>query len=153
MRNFLTTSAAIEKTIAAIYRRFVETIPCDGELKAIWMRMAKDEDQHAMEINFAARLPHEGISKVKEMPQARLEQLFDFTKRILDQARTSTIPVKTAVDLTLKLEEEFLAVHIASSVAFETETMRKMFQSIGQSEEEHCRAIREYSHGLSQNAL
>ena len=144
MRKFLTTCAAIEKTIADIYRRFVDTVPCNGELKAIWLRMAKEEDQHAMEINFAARLPPEGLFKVKEMTQARVEELYDFTKKVLDQARTSTLPAKTAVDYTLKLEEEFLAVHIASAVEFEEKSMSKMFQSIAQSEEEHCRAIREY---------
>ena len=144
MRKFLNTCATIEKTIAEIYRRFADSIACDEELKAIWLKMAKEEDQHALDIGFAARLPHEGTFRGKDLTLHRAEQLADVTRQVLDKARKAQYSVQEAVDISLALEKEFLAVHIASSVEFEQETMRNMFRSIVQSEEEHCRAIREY---------
>jgi hypothetical protein len=117
-RKFLNTCETIEKTIAKIYRQFVASTPCDEELKAIWIKMAEEEDQHAMDIGFAARLPHEDTFKVKDLTQSRADQLLDLTKKLLNKAKTSKISTETAVDLTLKLEKEFLAVHIASSLEF-----------------------------------
>ncbi len=35
IRKFLNTCAAIEKTIATIYRQFAQTVPADEELKSI----------------------------------------------------------------------------------------------------------------------
>jgi len=144
IRKFLNTCVAIEKTIAVIYRQFAATIPDDEELKAIWIKLAKEEDQHAMDISFATRLPHEGHFKVKDLSQSRVDQLLDSTMEILDKAKSSKLATMVAANITLKLEQEFLAVHIAASVEFETENMRQMFQSISQSEEEHCREIRAY---------
>jgi rubrerythrin len=143
-RKFLNTCETIEKTIGKIYRQFVASTLCDEELKAIWIKMAEEEDQHATDIGFAARLPHEGTFKVKDLTQSRVDQLLDLTKKVLNKAMTSEISTETAVDLTLKLEKEFLAVHIASSLEFEKANMRQMFQSIVQSEEAHYRDIRSY---------
>lgn len=144
MRKFLNTCVAIEKTIAAIYREFAATIPDDKELQDIWMKLAKEEDQHAMDISFAARLPHEDVFKVKNLTQSRVDQLLDATKKMLDKAKSSKLSAKAAAKISLKLEEEFLAVHIAASVEFETDNMQKMFTSISLSEKEHCREIKAY---------
>ena len=143
-RKFLNTCSTIEKTIAHVYRQFTKSVPCDGELKAIWIKMAEEEEQHATDINFAARLPHETTFKVKDLTQERVNQLLDLTKKILKKSKESTISTKVAIDITLKLEKEFLAIHIASSIEFEKANMRKMFQLIVQSEEEHYREIRAY---------
>jgi len=144
IRKFLNTCVTIEKTIAAIYRQFAATISSDEELKAIWIKLAEEEEQHAMDISFAARLPHEGLFKVKTLTQSNVDQLLDSTRRILDQAKSSKLSAMVAAKNTLELEQEFLAVHLAASIEFETENMRKMFQSISQSEEEHCREIKAY---------
>ena len=150
MRKFLNTCVAIEENIAAIYREFAATISDDEELQDIWMKLAKEEDQHAMDISFAARLPHEGVCIVKKLTQSRVDQLLDATKKMLDKAKASKLSAKAAAKITLKLEQDFLAIHIAASVEFETDNMQKMFQSISLSEEEHCREIKAYctKHGL-----
>lgn len=143
-RKFLNTCSTIEKTIAHIYRQFTESVPCDEELKAIWIKMAEEEDQHAADINFAARLPQESTFKVKDLTQARVNQLLELTEKALKKSKEIKISTEAAVNITLKLEKEFLAVHIASSVEFEQANMRQMFQLIVKSEEEHYREIREY---------
>jgi rubrerythrin len=144
LRKFLNTCATIEKTIGKIYRQFVDSAPCDEELKAIWTKMAAEEDQHAMDIGFAARLPHENVFKVKNITQSRVDQLLDLSTKILNKSKTTKISTETAVNITLNLEKEFLAIHIASSIEFEKANMRQMFQSIVQSEEAHYREIRRY---------
>jgi hypothetical protein len=106
--------------------------------------MAAEEDQHAMDIGFAARLPHENVFKVKNITQSRVDQLLDLSTKILNKSKTTKISTETAVNITLNLEKEFLAIHIASSIEFEKANMRQMFQSIVQSEEAHYREIRRY---------
>ena len=143
MRKFLKTCAEIEKTIAEIYRCFAEKVFCDEELKEIWRTMAQEEDQHALEIGFASRLPQEGMFKLQK-DQATVDQLLDTARQILWKAKSTDLSRDAAVNYTLQLEQKFLEVHIASAVEFEQESMRKMFQSIVQSEEVHCQAIKDY---------
>ncbi|SDZ96390.1 Rubrerythrin [Desulfuromusa kysingii] len=150
MRKFLNTCVAIEKSIASIYRQFAATIPEDEELQAIWIKLAKEEDQHAMDISFAARLPHEGVYQVKNLTQSRVDQLLTITKDVLNKAKLTNLSAQAAANITLKLEQEFLDVHIAASVEFETASMQKMFQSISKNEEEHCREIKAYCDKIKQ---
>lgn len=144
MRLFFNTCIAIEKTIGEIYRQMAATVSGDDEIKAIWQKMAKEEDQHAMEIGFAARLPNDGTFRMKDLTMERVVQMHDFAKRSLEKVKVSPPSRKAAVKLTLKLEKELLEVHIQSCVDFESESMRKMFKSIVQGDENHCLAIREY---------
>ncbi len=144
LRKFLNTCIAIEKSIGTIYRHFAATIVCDDELKAIWLKMADEEDQHALDIGFAARLPHDGFFTTKKMTQSRVDLMLDSTKKILEKAKKTDVSARVAVNITLKLEQEYLGIHIASALEFENDATRQMFQSMAQGEEEHCRAIKDY---------
>ena len=144
MRKFLKTCAEIEKTVAEIYRCFADRVSCDEELKDIWRSMAQEEDQHALEIGFASRLPQEGMFKLQKQDQGTVDRLLETARQILWTAKTTDLSPDAAVNYTLQLEQEFLEVHIVSAVEFEQDSMRKMFQSIVQSEEVHCQAIKDY---------
>ncbi len=144
MRQFFTICISIEKTIGAIYRQFAGSLTCDNQLKEIWMKMAQDEDQHALDLNFAARLAKDDGFTPKAHIMAKVERMHQFVLESLTKAKAGHFTPKAAVELSLKLENEFLAIHITSSVDFESDSMRRMFAAMVRGDEEHCRAIREY---------
>jgi len=144
VRQFFNTCIAIEKTIGNIYRQLAESVSCDPELKDIWLKMAKEEDQHALDIGFAARLPGDGNFQPKAHLMAKIVRMHDFAKQALAKAQSGRLPAQSAVELSLRLEDEFLAIHIASAVEFENESIGRMFAAMVRGDEEHCRGIRDY---------
>ncbi len=144
MRQFFNTCIAIEKTIGTIYRHLAESVSCDSELRSIWQKMAKEEDQHALDLGFAARLPGDGNFQPKADIMAKLVRMHDFAKQALERAQSGLLSPRSAVELSLQLENEFLAIHIASAVEFKNESIGRMFAAIVRGDEEHCRAIRDY---------
>ena len=144
MRQFFNTCITIEKMIGAIYRQFSASVPCDAELKAIWLQMAQEEDQHALDLGFAARLSsHDGFLP-KPHVMTKVERMHQFVTQSLAKAKAGQFTAQKAVELSLKLENEFLAIHINAAVDFEEDSMRRMFAAMVRGDEEHCEAIRHY---------
>lgn len=144
MNKLLKGCEEIEQTIAAIYRQLAETVACAGELQAIWTAMAKDEDDHAAQIRLANRLPESETVEQLKLPEAKVNQLLNRARTILEGARTTTMSADDALRVSLKLEGEFLAVHTALAIEFADESMRRMFQCLARCDEEHQRDLREY---------
>jgi len=144
MRKFLNDCIAIEETIAAIYRQLAASVGCDAELKAIWEKMAGDEEQHALQIRLAARLPQQETFKGEKLTPARTGQLLSRTRTILEGTNSAKMGVEDALRVSLKLEGEFLAVHVAAAAEFIDGKMREMFLCLARGDEEHQRALQEY---------
>ena len=144
MHQFFKICISIEKTIGTIYRQLSETVPCDRELQSIWLKMADEEDQHALDLSFAARLTADDGFLPKPHIMTKVERMHQFVNQALVKAKAGEFTAKTAVDLSLKLENEFLAIHIYAAVDFKDESMRRMFAAMVRGDEEHCQAIRNY---------
>ncbi len=144
MRQFFNTCINIEKTIGAIYRHFAEALDCDSSLQEIWLKMAKDEDQHALDLGFAARLAKNDGFLPKPHIMTKVERMNQYVTESLNRAKEGYFTQESAVELSLKLENEYLAIHITAAVDFENDSMRRMFAAMVRGDEEHCRAIREY---------
>jgi rubrerythrin len=143
-RRFFNICIAIEKTIGQIYRQLAATQEYDPELRAIWERMAEEEDKHARDLLFASRLPEQGNFAPNASVMAKVSTLRDSADRALDKVRSERLAAKAAVELSLQLENQFLELHIESAVTFEDESLRKMFAAIVCDDKEHCRAIFAY---------
>jgi len=57
MRRFIRKASEIEKLIARTYQEFAKSEHNDADLVEIWSAMARDEEDHAMQLELAARLP------------------------------------------------------------------------------------------------
>lgn len=148
MRQFFNTCISIEKTIGAIYRQFAGSLCCDPMLQNIWLKMAQDEDQHALDLSFAARLSNNDGFMPKPHIMTKVERMHQLVTEALNKAKELQFTPQEAVELSLKLENEFLAIHITSAVDFESDSMRRMFAAMVRGDEEHCQAIRDY-HALN----
>ena len=144
MRHFLNTCHAIEKNIAAIYRQFSQNVRCEQELQDIWTKMTQEEERHALDIAFAARLASDINLQEKDVTLRRALQMKAFSQQTLQNITTQPPSRQAAVELSLKLEEDFLAIHVTAAVEFSDESLSRMFHSIAQDEKEHCRTIKAY---------
>ncbi|WP_298036868.1 ferritin family protein [uncultured Desulfuromonas sp.] len=143
-RTFLQKCVSIEETVAAIYRGFLETVPCDEELKTIWLRMAGEEDDHAAQIRLALRLPIKEAFRGQKVSMAQMEQLLNRARSILEGVRSSPPRVEDALRIAMKLEQDFLHVHIESAAEFAEDSLRRMFAALGQEDEKHKVALEGY---------
>jgi len=144
VRRFFQTCIDIEKTIGLIYRQLAQSVAYPAELSAIWWQLAQEEDQHARDLAFAARLPDDGIFAPKSHLLLQLEQMLGVVRDVLQRTRKEALSEKDAVLLSLKLESEFLALHVTSAMEFKNASFAKMFAAIARGDEVHCRAIKRY---------
>ncbi len=140
--RFLSVCAEIEDVVGNIYQELAERVECDAQLRALWTQMAHDEEAHAMQIRFAMRLPASQAFKSQTLPVAQAERLLQSARGILAGARTSSVNERLALRLSLKLEEDFLAIHIGSAMAFQDDSLRQMLNCLGSADRDHVEKLR-----------
>jgi rubrerythrin len=142
MLRFLSVCAEIEDVVGNIYKVLAERVECDATLRELWTQMARDEEAHAMQIRFALRLPSSHAFKSQTLPLVQAEQLLRSARGILAGARTSPVNERLALRLSLKLEEDFIAIHISSAMAFRDDSLRQMLNCLGSADRNHVEKLR-----------
>lgn len=144
IQYFLQVCTRIEETVGEIYRQFARSAGCDAKLQAIWARLAAEEDDHAVELRFASRLPARQTFRDATLNTARVEQLLARARSILQGAQKSRLSVEEALRVSIALEKEFLEVHVATVAVFAEARMEKLFRSLGRGDDEHTSALKVY---------
>jgi rubrerythrin len=137
MLKFLNTCAEVEEMVGGVYTLLAENMIGDEALQRFWTKMAEDEASHAMQIRFAMRLPVDHTFKEESFPLEKVAQMLTTAQEIQQKLQNSQISEPQALSLALALEEDFLAVHIDSAVAFKDETIREMLNSLGSADKNH----------------
>lgn len=143
MFRFLKLCAEIEDVVGEIYKVLAERVECDTPLRDLWIRMAHDEEAHALQIRFAMRLPRSQIFRKQTLPLAQAEQLLKSARGILAGARTKVVNERLALRLSRKLEEDFIAIHVGAAMAFQDDSMRQMLNCLGSADREHVEKLRQ----------
>ncbi len=137
MLKFLNTCAEVEEAVGGVYRLLAEKRIGDEALQRFWTKMAEDEANHAMQIRFVMRLPGVHTFKEQSFPLEKVAQMLTKAQGLQQKLQNSQISEPQALSLALALEEDFLAVHIDSAVAFKDETIRNMMNSLGSADKNH----------------
>lgn len=141
---FLNRCAEVEETLAQIYTALAATQAAEQELKHIWMAMADDEGEHAREILLALRMLKEEILVGEQIPEADVRQLLTRARDLLAKVRQPGLSIQDALRLSLHLEEDFRRVHVLCAVSFADAGMRKVFERLGQADQDHVARLTDY---------
>ena len=152
MRKFISQCVEIEKLIAKTYRTFAESEHTDAELAGVWKQLAKDEDDHAMQLDFAIRLPidaaFDGVSKSTPDPVEMYQVVNDVYRKACNGYRDSREMLHDA----LALENGLHGIHATQALLFKDPSMLKLFQSLADSEEKHVAKLHDYLDKFRQDA-
>lgn len=144
MQAFLRICAQIEDTLGEIYRLMAKTVPCDPRLREVWLQMAKEEDEHACKIRFAARLPAQDVFRERKMETRDVANLLQKSRNLITRLQRSPIAEAEALSLSLKLEQHFQHVHITAAAEFLEPQMQKMLMALGRADAEHLARLTNY---------
>lgn len=144
IQHFLQVCIRVEETVGDIYRLFSASVACDGKLRQVWARLAQDEDEHAVQLKFAGRLPARLVFRDAALHTGMVEHLLARAQSILQGAQRSRLTAEDALRVSIKLEREFLEVHVGAVAAFADAGMQKLLRSLGSSDQAHTAALEAY---------
>lgn len=144
MRKFINQCAEVEKLIAKTYKVFAESEYTDGELAGVWKQLAKDEEDHAMQLDFANRMPIDvafrGVSKSTPDPV----ELYQVVNEVYQKACNGYQDCMEMLNDALTLENGLQGIHASHALLFNEPSLLQMFQSLADSEEEHLAKLHNY---------
>ncbi len=143
MRNFLRICLEIEEIAARIYQTLAQSDIYDSKLRAIWVKMAEEEKEHALQIRFASRLPGEKVFKDSK-PVEGVQKLLIEARSVLTRIEKEPLTEGDALRLALNLEERFCEVHVSTANNFIDEKMKELFKSMTVADKDHLAPLREY---------
>ncbi len=144
MHKFFRMCIEIEEMVAGVYRELAAATPAEGKLKKLWLEMALEEEDHARQIKLAARLPAMETIRKPLIPLQQVEHLHRKVKTLLEQIKGRTISREKALLLSLRVEREFVVVHVHCAVEFVDESMQALFRSLAADDERHAEALATY---------
>jgi rubrerythrin len=144
MRKFIRKAIEIEKLTAKTYLEFAKNEDSDADLVGIWAAMANDEEEHAMQLNFATRLPIDaafaGIAETCPEPAA----MYDFVYELYQKARQGNLSKQEMLNDAIQLETTLHGIHATHALIFKDSSLLQTFEKLADSEEKHVAGLEAY---------
>jgi rubrerythrin len=144
LKSYLDGCQKIELVMGAIYRKLAAVETYSAKLRGIFERMARDEDDHARQLEQAKGVPVEIFFKDRRFDQRKLEELLRQAHQLLrlaaDPAPSEHLMLETAKDL----EMEFIKIHLQNAVQIRDAAMAERFRSMAREDQEHFETLDSY---------
>jgi rubrerythrin len=141
MKRHLNICVKIEEIVGKIYRQLATSPQLSAEVKQTLNEMASDEDEHASQLRFALRFPVDSVvSSAAEMRQ-KAQELLTQAEQIFLQICQTGITDQQAIEIGIKLEQNFCQAHIGNSFNFKDGQHKAMFAAMARADEEHCQRL------------
>jgi rubrerythrin len=140
MINYLDGCQKIEEAMGEVYRKLASVKGYSEKLRSIFERMARDEDDHARQLEHAKDVPVEAF-KDRRFDQRKLEELMLRAHQLLrmaaDPASSERLMLETAKDL----EMEFIKIHLHNAVRIRDAALAERFRSMAREDQEHFETL------------
>ena len=139
-RRALQLCAEMEREMAGLYRDFAALHAGDAELAALWLKTAREEDNHAHQFDLALLLKEEIAAAALSPDEA--QALLGVARELRRlNALNPPGPVK-ALRTAIELEERFGTYHVSTVATFGSPKMRELFESMMAADRDHAEALR-----------
>jgi len=144
MKKILEKFVRIELLAGQIYMEFAASEKSDDELKSIWLKMARDEEDHANALKLALRLPADeflpDVNRDCPDPETSIKTL----STILARAKTHSDSMVQMLSDAVMIEKKFRVIHASYSLSFKGQSLQKTFARLSRSDEEHVADLKKY---------
>lgn len=141
--KFLTSCALVEDALANIYREMAAVSATnDQELSVMWMEMARDEEDHALQLRMASRLTRDNAFDI-EASKIDIDPLVlaNRTNAFLEQIVTGQLTGSDMLRMALEIEGEFSQLHATTALAFKDGSLKEMFKAMARAEDKHTASL------------
>jgi len=144
MKKHIRKCIEIEKLTAKTYQEFAKSSQNDTTLQGIWLDMAEDEEEHVLQLDFAARMPIDaafsGIASTSPNP----DEMYEVVNRVYQQAKLGRQGKMEMLADAVRLENQLRGVHATHALIFKDTSLLKTFECLAASEEKHVAGLENY---------
>lgn len=131
----------IESCCAEVYQRYADCFTDDEELRQLWLKTCREEENHAKQFVLAINMRREGVIVSVNIEMVRAAQVLEMVKRISASIFLSPPTAIDALRSAIKLEEELSSFHLDALASFQEESMKKLFHAMMLADNHHLQAI------------
>ena len=142
--EYLAHCEKIAESIGDVYRAMAESVPCNDRMRGIWQQLAKDEDDHALQVRFALRLHPKDVLESQRLTTEAVDRFLHRVQSILQGMEELPMTEKGALRLSRQLEEDFHRLHVASVELFRDQKMKDMFRCLARQDDDHAALLKKY---------
>ena len=136
--------AQIEDKCAELYHFFADHFAANPVALRLWRKTALEEEDHAIQIRFAARLRAEVIQDVT-MDAWQAQNELKVVASILESVKTSPPSLSDALRIAIKLEDKLIKFHLNSMAIFNDEECSTLFTKMSRNDSEHVERLKKAS--------
>ncbi len=144
MKNYLGHCQEIEQVLGEVYRKLAGVEGYSPKLREIFATMARDEDDHARQLERAQDVPAAAFAKERRLDQKKLDELFLQARELLRMAGDPDPSERLMLETAKDLEMEFIKIHLQNAVKFRDAAMAEMFREMAREDQEHFETLDTY---------
>jgi DNA-binding FadR family transcriptional regulator len=141
----LMTCSEIEFLAGEFYRLLSRLHTHEPEAVALWLKTAKEEDNHKLQFDLGQRLSSTvACGAVLDQRQAaRVVQSF---QDAIAQIAASPVPptVRSALQIAIKMKSMMMEFHMDHAVVFTSDSYREMFKAMMAQDYGHIQALKDF---------
>jgi rubrerythrin len=138
---FFDACAKIEGLCATLYHYYSDLYHELDDVSRLWKKTALEEENHQKQFELASRLRDD----VRFELHADLERTYRIQQKLstlLEHVHQNPPDIMTALTKAIEMEETLSDLHLDSSVSFQDESIKKMFQALREYDQDHVKSLR-----------
>jgi len=138
----------VEMLLSEVYLNFSTIKGIDQEVKEVFLKLASDEQQHAILLDFVDKIITKSNLEITENEtMKKVERIHEKAQAVLLRSR-HPISINDALTFAIKLERYFIDVHARVLVSLADTQTARLVQFLAHDEDEHvaslCRCAEKY---------
>jgi rubrerythrin len=138
----------VEMLLSEVYQNFSTIKGIDQEVKEVFLKLASDEQQHAILLDFVDKIITKSNLEITENEtMKKVERIHEKAQAVLLRSK-QPISINDALTFAIKLERYFIDVHARVLVSLADTQTARLVQFLAHDEDEHvaslCRCAEKY---------
>ncbi|PLX80103.1 MAG: hypothetical protein C0616_09220 [Desulfuromonas sp.] len=142
MYKFLEGCKKIEELASEIYHRLAENDSVSQSLKKVFSQLSSDEKSHARSLDLIFQAAQNDVKHIPLISNESLEKAIELAESLAEISSEKIRSEKMAINLAIKMENEFVKVHANNSLHFENVRLAELFQMLGDEDRRHIATLK-----------
>lgn len=132
----------IEVCASELYYYYAEIYQDIPEISQLWKKTAQEEDNHAYQFELALKLCRKDIVQSVAVDIRTAQTILDKLKSLNATAKKIKPSIDDALNLAIRLEEKLSEYHLTSTVQFNDDAHKKLFDSMMKNDRGHVETLK-----------
>lgn len=137
MYRYLMDCRKVEEITARIYQLFAVNRIFSAEVRAVFQQLSQDETAHARHLDLVIQSDRREVPVVARIARDKLNEVLALAADYEKQAKHVLLQEEDALRMAVKIEREFIKVHVQNVLAFCNPKLEKLFGELAQGDQQH----------------